>query len=194
MIEYKSINNKFLLVRPGVILTEHIDPVIFALDEYFKQANLKSYVTSGLRQSEDQLRIIRTELTRRGLAGEFQEAFESITSKTKFEGEEVYCWQPGWSKLLNLGFIVNPPYTAKVLMDYFRPGSTSNSKGRTIGQSPHTSGRAFDIGGGPDGLANELKVIEQANGKVKGLKGYLLERNQNCLHVDCQFIDMENFA
>ena len=75
-------------------------------------------------------------------------------------------------------------------MDYFRPGSISNSKGRVIGQSPHTSGRAFDIGGGPDGLGNELRVIESAMGKVKGLKGFLLERNQNCLHVDVQFIDI----
>jgi len=33
---------------------------------------------------------------------------------------------------------------------------------------------------------NELEVIKSAMGKVKGLKGYLLERKQNCLHVDCQ--------
>jgi len=189
----KSTDNKWLILKPNVILTEHIDPVIHALDEYFEAANLKAYVTSGLRNSEDQLRIIRTELTRRGLAGEYQDAFEPISNKIQYEGEEVYSWQPSWSKLLSLGFVCNPPYSAKCLMDYFRPGSISNSKGRVIGQSPHTSGRAFDIGGGPDGLGNELRVMESAMGKVKGLKGFLLERNQNCLHIDTAFIDMEHF-
>ena len=189
----KATENKWLLLKPNVILTEHINPVIADLDKYFEVANLKAYVTSGLRNSEDQLRIIRTELTRRGLAGDYQEAFEPISNKIQYEGEEVYAWQPSWSKLLSLGFVVNPPFSAKCLMDYFRPGSISNSKGRVIGQSPHTSGRAFDIGGGPDGLGNELRVIESAMGKVKGLKGFLLERNQNCLHIDVNFIDMENF-
>jgi len=186
----KSLSNKWLIVGKYVQLTEHIDPVIADLDPFFEQAGLKAVVTSGLRKSEDQLRIIRTELTRRGLAGEYQEAFQPITDHIQWEFMEVYAWQPAWSKLLNLGFIVNPPITAKVLMDYYRPGSDMNKKGQVIGQSPHTHGRAFDIGGGPDGLGNELRVIESAMGKVKGLKGFLLERNQNCLHIDVQFIDI----
>ena len=189
----KSIDNKWLLVNKNVILTEHIDPVIAALDPYFESSNLKAHVTSGLRGPEDQLRIIRTELTRRGLAGEYQEAFDGITTKTAYEGQEVYSWQPGWSKLLSLGFIVNPPYPAKVLMDYFRPGSNDNRKGQVIGQTPHASGRAFDIGGGPDGIHQEIRVIESAMGEVKGLKGFLPERNNNAIHVDVHFIDMENF-
>lgn len=179
----KSLENKWLIVKPSVILTEHIDPVIFALDENFKQANLRAYVTSGLRKPEDQLRIIRNELTRRDLAQHYQDVFDLITSKTVYEGEEVYSWQVGWSKLLSVGFIVNPPYAARCLMDYYRPGSSENKKGQIIGQSPHTKGTAFDISGGVDGLVNELNVIKSA--KNIGLKGYLLERNQNCLHVDC---------
>lgn len=184
--------NNFLLVKTGVIITEHIQPVIEALDPFFEEANLIAWVTSGLRRPEDQLRIIRNELNRRQLSQYYQEAFDEIGTKTKYEGKDVYSWQPGWSKLLSVGFIVNPPYPAEVLMDYYRPGSPENKKGKIIGDSPHTRGTAFDIGGGKDGLENELAVIKNAMGKVKGLKGYLLERNQNCLHCDCQPIDMTN--
>ncbi|HMG93458.1 MAG TPA: hypothetical protein VK589_25545 [Chryseolinea sp.] len=182
--------NKFLLLKNGVILTEHIRPVIIALDEYFEKANLTAYVTSGLRKPEDQLRIIRNELNSRGLSGDYQDAFEDIGFKMQYEGQEVYGWQPGWSRLLNLGFIVNPPYPAKCLMTYFRPGSPVNRKGQLIGDSPHTRGTAFDISGGNDGVINEAQVIEKAMGKVKGLKGYLIERNNNAIHVDVGPIDM----
>ena len=186
--------NKYLIIKPHVILTEHIKPVIQELEFYFEEANLIAYVTSGLRRPEDQLRIIRNELNRRKLSGEYQDAFREIGEKIEYEGQEVYAWQPAWSKLLSLGFIVNPPYPAVALMDYYRPGSTENRKGKLIGDSPHTRGTAFDIGGGPDGVTNETKVIEKAMGKVKGLKGYLIERNNNAIHVDVLPIDMENFA
>lgn len=189
----KSDGNKWLIIKTGVVLTEHIDPVIFALDDFFMDANLKAYVTSGLRRPEDQLRIIRNELNRRGLSQYYQDAHREISYKTTYEGEEVYGWAPGWSKLLSVGFIVNPPYPAKCLMDYFRPGSDENRKGKIIGDSPHTRGTAFDIGGGSDGLTNELTIVQGAIGHIKGLKGYLLERNQNCLHCDVTPIDMENF-
>lgn len=185
--------NRFLLIKENVILTEHIRPVITALDEYFEKANVTAWVTSGLRRPEDQLRIIRNELNRRNMSGEYQDAFEDIGKKIQYEGEEVYAWQPAWSKLLNIGFIVNPPYPAKVLMSYFRPGSPVNRKGQIIGDSPHTRGTAFDIGGGADGVTNEAKVLESAKGKVKGLKGFLIERNNNAIHCDCQPIDMTNF-
>lgn len=185
--------NNFLLIKTGVIITEHIQPVIEALDPFFEEANLIAWVTSGLRRPEDQLRIIRNELNRRQLSHEYQDTFEDIGKKVDHEGKEVYSWQLGWSKLLSVGFIVNPPYPAEVLMDYYRPGSTENRKGKTIGDSPHTRGTAFDISGGKDGVTNEAQVIERAIGKVKGLKGYLLERNQNCVHVDCQPIDMTNY-
>ena len=186
-------NNKFLLIKDSVILTEHITPVIERLDPFFAAHNLTAWVTSGLRRPEDQLRIIRNELNRRQISGEYQDAFRDIGEKTEYEGEEVYAWQPAWSRLLNLGFIVNPPYPAKVLMDYYRPGSTENRKGKIIGDSPHTRGTAFDIGGGKDGVVNEAIVMEQAMGNVKGLKGYLIERNNNAIHVDCVPIDIEIF-
>src|SRR6188768_326579 len=133
-----SPGNKWLLLKNSVKLTEHIDPVIHALDEYFKEANLVAYVTSGLRGPEDQLRIIRNEIVRRAIQG-YSDIFDpdALNKKIQYEEREVYAWQPAWSKLLSLGFIVNPPYPAVVLLDYFRPGSTTNRKGQLIGDSPH---------------------------------------------------------
>jgi hypothetical protein len=177
--------NKYLLLKNGVVLTEHISPVIDALDKYFEEAGLVAYVTSGLRTPEDQLRIIQNQLKARVLDNYYPEAFGNIGGKYNFQGQSVYNWQPGWSKLLSVGFIVNPPYPAHVLMDYYRPGSSENKKGQLIGDSPHTKGTAFDVSGGGDGVTNEALVIERAKGKVKGLKGYLIERNNNAIHVDC---------
>jgi hypothetical protein len=185
--------NKFLLVKDNVVLTEHITPVIQRLDSFFAAHKLTAWVTSGLRRPEDQLRIIRNELNRRGLSGDYQQAFEDIGAKIMYEDTEVYAWQPAWSKLLSIGFVVNPPYPAVALMDYFRPGSDKNKKGTMIGDSPHIRGTAFDIGGGKDGVANEAMAIQQAMGNVKGLKGYLIERNNNAIHCDVHQIDMTNF-
>ena len=191
---FTSLSNKFLTVNKGVELTEHIDPVITELDEYFKADNLYARVTSGKRNPESQLRIIRNALVNNRLASEYGEAFDDMNGKFQWEGQQVYNWQPGWSKLLNIGFIVNPPIAAKCLMDYYRPGSSENRKGQIIGASPHFTGAAFDISGGANGIGQEAAVIAKAKGKVKGLKGYLLERNQNCVHVDCQFIDIKTFV
>ena len=186
--------NRFLLIKDGVILTEHIRPVIDRLDPFFEAAKLTAWVTSGLRRPEDQLRIIRNELNRRELSQFYQDAFEDIGKKIDYKGEEIFGWQLGWSRLLSEGFIVNPPYPAVALMDYFRPRSKENRKGKMIGDSPHTRGTSFDISGGKDGVTNEAMVMEHAmKAKVKGLKGYLIERNNNCVHVDVIPIDMEKF-
>jgi hypothetical protein len=185
MAEFQSLDNKWLTVAKNVILTDNIDRVIAELDPFFESEKYKSRVTSGLRTPEDQLRIIRSAVITHRLADEYSGVFDDIEKKVQYGGEEIYSWQLGWSKLLNLGFIVNPPYNAKVLLDYVRPGSTENKKGKMIYQSPHTRGTAFDIGGGPDGLDKELEIVKSAKDKIRGLRGYLLERNNNCLHVDC---------
>jgi hypothetical protein len=101
------------------------------------------------------------------------------------DGKKIATWQRAWSRLLNKGIIVNPPLEAECLFDYFRNGV--NKKGQKIGMSPHYYGKAFDISGGEDyNPVNETEVIKHALAdKLKGLKGYLLERKQNCLHVDC---------
>lgn len=103
-----------------------------------------------------------------------------------YEGKTIYGWQLLWSKLLNIGIIINPPIEAEVLFDYISGGV--NKKGITIKESVHSKGLAFDISGGEDhDPSNELARVKQAlEAKLPGLKGYTLERKNNCLHVDCE--------
>lgn len=178
--------NEWLQVRQGVRLTPHIEPVILKLDAYFKEANLKATVTSGERTSGDQLSIIRKYSAQFKVDQEFPEIKTcGVLDKIDFgDGKKIFTWQRAWSRLLNQNIIVNPPLDAACLFDYIREGV--NKKGQVIGKSPHYYGKAFDIGGGIDhDPTNELEVIKKALAdKLPGLKGYLLERKQNCLHCD----------
>ena len=180
-------NNRFLKVNKSVILTDTIEPVIISLDKYFEKEGKIAYVTSGLRDPLSQLSIIRGYLAKTGLDKVYPDAMKcQLNDKKQFETKIVYTWQPAWSALLNKGIIINPPIAAECLMDYFRDGK--NKKGQTINTSPHFNGTAFDIGGGVDGIdgvVSELKIIQKAlTDKLPGLKGYLAERSNNCVHVD----------
>lgn len=186
-------DNKWLTVgkNSGVRLTSIIEPVIVALDPYFQRANLKASVTSGERTSGDQLAIIRKYSTAFKVDEEFPEILTcGVLDKIDFGGgKKIFTWQRAWSRLLSKGIIVNPPLPAACLFDYIRDGV--NKKGQVINYSPHYYGKAFDIGGGLDhDPTNELAVIKTAMGHVKGLKGYLLERKQNCLHIDCVDVNL----
>ena len=183
-MNWKSASNEFLIVKTSVVLTDRIDIVIADLDSFFKAAGLTAFVTSGLRDAKHQHTLIKNALINNNLDELYPEAFQNLEDRITYQGQTIYCWQPGWSKLLNIGYIINPPLPAKCLMDYYHQGSSVNKKGSIISQSPHFAGGAFDIGGGKDGITNEAMVIETAMGKVKGLKGYLLERNNNAIHCD----------
>lgn len=185
--------NRFLKVSKKVILTNIIEPVIMQLDKYFEKEGKIAYVTSGLRDSASQLSIIRGYLAKTGLDKTYPDAITcQLNDKKQFETKIVYAWQPGWSALLNKGIIINPPIAAECLMDYFRDGK--NKKWQTINPSPHFKGTAFDIGGNVDGIdgnvVSELKIIQKAiTDKMPGLKGFLPERNNNCVHCDCEKIN-----
>jgi hypothetical protein len=168
----KSLNNKFLKLASSVILTDELDKVISSIDGYF--FNNPETVTSGLRTSADQLRIIRKYLVSKGLDKQYPEAMTCAIDGKLPDGE--YIWQKGWSALLSVGVIINPPYSAKCLMDYWRKGL--NKKGTLIGMSPHTRGTAFDLSG-----LDSLPVVKKllADGKIKG---YLVERENSCIHID----------
>jgi len=181
----KAADNVFLIVKPGVVLTPVIEPVICKLELYFREANLKAYVTSGLRDAHDQLRIIKKYLLVKGLDKLYPEAMACKHPIEKDRG--YYVWQLAWSHLLNVGVIINPPLAAECLMDYYRNGK--NRKGHTINQTPHANGVCFDIGGagGDDATINdELVVMTKAiKAGVKGLINILPEHNNNAIHCDC---------
>ncbi len=176
-----SANNQWLIVKPGVVLTPVIEPVIIALDKFFEQAKLKAYVTSGFRDAENQLEVIRGYLVKKGIAKQYPQAMAGRVDDFEF-GE--YSWQMAWSHLLNLGVIINPPVAAKCLMH------TTFDKvdrfGKVINQTPHAKGTAFNIGGGGNGVADEEAVLKIALAtKIPGLGSFLVERENNAIHCNC---------
>ncbi len=176
-----ALNNKWLIVLPNVKLTPTIEPVIIALDKYFEAAKLKANVTSGLRDANDQLRVIRGYLTKKGLDKKYPLAMTCKVTDETTPG--IYDWQMAWSNLLNIGVIINPPIAAKCLMDY------KNKKGQIINQTPHARGTAFNIGGGGNGISDEIAVINKALAdKIPGLISVLAERENNAAHCDCKKI------
>lgn len=188
----KAYSNKWLTVSSNVILTETCDPVIVALDSHFESARVKARVTSCLRTPDSQLAIIRNYMRSKGLDEKYPVGMscgidEVIRWNNPDSGqlEEVYGWQPAWSKLLNIGVIINPPLPARVLMDYYRRGD--NRKGAIIQPSPHFRGTAFDIGGAANGIDDELTVVAAAYKLgVKGFINYLPEHDNNAIHCDCR--------
>lgn len=189
--EMKASENKFLKVAEGVVLTATIEPVIVALDKYFEAANHVAYVSSGLRNPTSQLNAIRKYLRVNGLDQKYPIAMACmVEERITWGGRDLYAWQPAWSKLLNIGVIINPPMKAEVLFDYYHPKDPkTNRKGKMINGSPHFVGKAFDIGGkmGEDvTIKDELPIIERAfKDRVPGMVGYLPEHGNNCIHVDC---------
>src|SRR5690606_36408757 len=139
---------------------------------------------SGLRTPLKQLQIIQDYLLKLGLAKKYPVAMTcKVNDQMTWEGMTVFKWQPGWSRLLNEGIIINPPFRAKCLMDYIRNGV--NKKGYWINPSPHFKGVSFDVGGGDNGINDELQLIEPQMGVIPGLVNMVIERNNNCLHLDC---------
>lgn len=181
-------DNKWLILKDGVKLTPVIEPPIIALDEWFKKHNLKAMVYSGLRSEEDQLGVIHEYLINKALQGKYPEAMSNdVNAKFTWEGQEVYKWQPGWSALLNAGIIINPPIKAICLMNYVNSAGI-NRKGQFIPASNHIPGNAFNIGGGNNGLHDEVAVVVEAMPHIPQIVDYVVERNNNALHINCKIV------
>lgn len=213
--QFQSLHNQFLIVRSNVALTNIIDPVITELDGWFEKFGVTAFVTSGLRDAQRQIGVIQKLAREHGVEKEFPEIRgATLDGQTMFAGRLVPVWAPAWSRLLNLGVIVNPPKPAATLFDYYRRDTSRLSDGQangelklykpagyTIGTSPHFNGTAFDIGlsretgrnGQNKKIAEELEPLRAAfeSGTVTGLKGYLVEHDNNCIHCDCLSVKSE---
>lgn len=184
-MSFTSLNNKFLKVGSNVILTPIIDAVITKLDSYFEKC--PATVTSGLRDAERQLKVIGSYLKSKGLISKYPDFDKWKPTDLDPNNKGQYIWQVAWSNLLNIGLIINPPLQAKCLSDYYRNGK--NLKGTIINQTPHARGTAFNIGGSSNGPSDEAQCLEKAViEKVPGLVSYLLERENNAIHVNCRKI------
>jgi hypothetical protein len=177
-------DNKFLKVNSNVVLNPLIEKVVCALDKHFEKANQKALVTSGVRTPVDQLRIIRQYLVSEKLASKYPEA---LTGEVTDKVGENYVWQMGWSALLNHGIIINPPLKAKLLMNYFN-ASGVNRIGDYFNQTAHSNGACVDIGGGANGLNDELAVVSEAKKEIPEIVNWVIERNNNCLHLNLKAI------
>jgi hypothetical protein len=183
---WKSDANKFLRVKDGVKLNASLDMAVVTLEPWFAAAQLEAWVTSGIRTSEDQLQTILKYCIKHGVDKQFKEILTCGVMDKIDLGDQgtIYTWQRAWSRLLNIGVIVNPPMPARCLMDYWR--NNENRKGILIGHSPHYYEKAIDISGGSDrSPVNEAEVVKKAiAARVPYIRGYLLEPKNNCCHVD----------
>lgn len=180
-----------LSIDPGVILTPSISRTIELMDKHFKGEPSK--ISSGLRTPHDQIRIITEKLVRHGHADEFLEFSQGRKNNWSADttvhlpdiDRDLFWWQRGWSRLLNLGDIINPPVPAEVMFDYFRPGNPKNKKGEVIQISPHQRGTAFDIRGEGSLLEKSKCVVKAVEARDCFIKSWLLEHVNNACHIDC---------
>lgn len=172
-MSWSAYNNKNLIVPKDIVLNEYLNAALVRMDSYWPPNSEK--VTSGVRTPEDSLRIIRTYLKHEDLARVYPKAMTCPVDGAYTDSGE-WLWQMAWSHLLNKGVIINPPLAAKCLMDYYRNGK--NRKGQIIGQSPHVKGTAIDL----SGIDSEVIVKRLVEDKI--IRGYLVERKNNCIHLD----------
>jgi hypothetical protein len=191
----KASENKWLIVNSGVILTKSIETPIISLEEWFRQFKCRSYVTSGLRDANAQFRIIQSEAIKRGISNECPEIIgASLESKTMNGTRIIPAWLPARSRLLTIGFLVNPPKDAVCMFDYKHPKKGIIKAGSLIHHSPHFDGTSFDIGGRGESqdktIQDELEILKLAfdSGSISGLISYTIERDNNALHCDCKKI------
>lgn len=172
-------------VNPGILRS------VESADIYFY--GLPSVVTSGLRTPEKQLEIIVQKVSQHDAGRDFFEwtTFIGNPPNLTFKldgGPELYWWQRAWSKLLNMGDIVNPPIPAKVLFDYWRPGDPKdakhNKKGTEIGISAHMKGLSYDIGGGENIQERAKRILHAKQSEKCFIRDFLVEHVNNAVHVD----------
>jgi len=197
-----------IYIRPGVKTTDTIDKVLEAIEPCTRgqgsgvkgqESEIILDITSGLRDPADQLLIIAkfalangvkfVEFDAKDVHGYMDQGnrvavpFENHAI-TDGSVHKIYTWQRTWSRLLNLGIIINPPLAALCLEDYQHPTKGLVKAGTLVQGSPHYGGKAFDISGRP-GIDRIVGILATAKLAGVGIKGWLVERNNNAVHVDC---------
>lgn len=196
----------FLEANKGVTLLPAQTSVILKLDSFFRERGQVSHVTSGVRTSESQLRVIREYCLRKNLTAQYPEIMKCGVEDKFTQGDipdgnvlkwhpiwklrkHVYAWQFAWSKLLTEKILISPPVRAECLFEYVRNGKNYYMKEMPpsnhiiTGTNPHG---AIDIGGGEDGISDEVEIVSEAM-RVSpgiGIRSMVLERENNCLHLN----------
>jgi hypothetical protein len=164
--------------RKQVVLTPYLESIVSQIEPHTGAHVVR--LTSGVRTALEQVGIIAYWALKMGVNfPEFDP--HDLHGQTEIEGKLLYRWQRTWSKLLNLGIIVNPPLAAVCLEDYIVNGH--NKKGEVIHESPHQKSTALDFVC-DEGVDVMLGIVKKA--KVAGvpIRGYRVERKQYCVHTD----------
>ena len=183
---------KYLTIRPGVHLTPSIQRTIECMDKFFDGEPTE--VTDGYRTTHDQLTLIMKKLSIHGKDHEFVEFVNGVENHWPIDktvhlteiDRDLYWWQRAWSRLLNIGQIINPPMPAEVIFEYVNDGR--NKKGEIIRISNHQHGLAVDFGGGKDLMAKAKCVLAALRSRECFIHNYRVERGNNCVHADCDQI------
>ena len=183
-----------LNVRPGVVLTGVMIPVIEALDPWFVLAKKYAEVTSGKRDPEEQLDIIKRYAKTKNVDREFPDIITAkLEGRVRYgkEDAEVYSWVMAWSRLLQEGVMISPPITAACLFDYEHPTKGLIKAGTVKQASEHfcqTNVHPFDVGGGGSGINDKLDLIQKAHasGTIPGFVDFLVEHENNAIHIRCR--------
>lgn len=150
-----------------------------------------SIITSGLRTPQEQVELIISKMQKHGIYADFPEVDlhrgSDVGSSLEIEDSLLFWWQRGWSKLLQIGEIINPPIACMCLYDYFRPNK-ENMKGKVIQESPHSHGIAFDIGGGDNLTEKAKRVLKAYQSGNCFITDWRIEGINNCAHIGVQQI------
>jgi hypothetical protein len=170
--------------------TPVIDAVLAELEPFAAEAGVKMVITSGLRDPQDQLRVIAGYAAEHGVSFPEFDANDPHKKVRLADGRDVYAWQRTWSRLLFIGIVINPPLAAECLEDYIRPNG-ENMKGKLLQGSVHGNGKAFDeqadgnLKDAQDEVPKKIAVLEKAKAAGVKIKGWKVERKNNAIHVDC---------
>jgi hypothetical protein len=191
IVDFPS-ENKFLTAHPTFkpVITDVMVDSIRALDPCYAAHNAHAYVTSGLRDQEHQLTIIKNYAHLKALDSEFPNILKiGLHDELNFNGEIVFSWQVPWSRLLEMGEMISPPISAKCLFDYKHPTKGWIKAGTIRTASEHfcdTDVHPFDIGGGSD-LKTSIIIVTEARqmGLLPEVIEAFIEHENNALHIRC---------
>jgi hypothetical protein len=181
----------FLPVAKNVVLNRSLADSIIAVRPYYAARKHKATITSGYRSPDYQLQLIMGFIRDNGFVEQFFELSDGIMYSypvNKFifvDGDSYYWWQRGWSHLLGLGFIINPPIAAMCLEHSLRSDGTDRFHS-VIPVTPHANGTAYDQDGGTDhDPTDEFAIMQVAAKDLKcKIRGLVIERKQSCVHTD----------
>lgn len=173
-------------IKPDAVIDDYQQSIINAI-EPFTIGN--TYVVSrGHASPESQLAIIKDFAIRYNcLYPEFEDGnlYDQNIIIINSLAKTCFLWQRTWSKLLNIGIIINPPVVAEVLFTYIRNGV--DTKGKLINPSPHILSNPIDFSAKIDGipsLKGVVSMLKRAQTAGVGIRFIKPEPVNGCIHID----------